>query len=143
MPALRALMRRVREQPAEAAAVGAAARARVAARYSQPAVAEQLVRRLAALEPTLVERREQHVALRPEPNRKPKAILQIFDLMPPVRWEVQQITRFGYDIDVPAARQRSGTVRARPQGQPAEPARGGEERTGSWSCQEGSRTCRK
>lgn len=57
-------MRRVHERRGEARAVGAAARRHVLEQYSQEAVAEQLIRRLRHLEPTLLRVRESHMAKR-------------------------------------------------------------------------------
>ena len=57
--ALRALMRRVVTHRAEAARVGARARALVTESYSQAAVTEHLLRRLAHLEPKLMLKREE------------------------------------------------------------------------------------
>lgn len=53
MPALRALMRRVFEERSEAAAKGAAARARMVERYSPPAIAQVLLAELARVEALL------------------------------------------------------------------------------------------
>ena len=50
------MMRRVVDDPEDARARAAAARARVVSRYSQAAVADLLVDRLVALEPILAER---------------------------------------------------------------------------------------
>ena len=70
--ALRTLMRRVTTHRDEARAVGERARAHVHAHYSQSAVAEQLIRRLAHLEPTLLRRREEmaQARLKAEARRK-------------------------------------------------------------------------
>ena len=57
--ALRELMRRVVDDPEDARARAAAARARVVSRYSQAAVADLLVDRLVALEPILEEREKE------------------------------------------------------------------------------------
>eukprot|EP00966_Prymnesium_polylepis_P227179 5256825-Prymnesium_polylepis.1 len=57
-------MRRIVEQPDEASAKGAAARAFVGSHYSQRAVADLLIDRLRRLEPTLASREEERTAKR-------------------------------------------------------------------------------
>ena len=57
--ALRALMRRVTTHRAEAADIGAAAASHIHAHFSQEAVADQMLRRLGHLQPTLLERRQE------------------------------------------------------------------------------------